>query len=35
MVVRAVAKGQYQGRQFYGCKNYPQCREMKLIQQTG
>lgn len=31
MVVRTVAKGQYQGRQFYGCKNYPKCREMKPI----
>ena len=29
MVLRTVAQGQYQGRQFYGCPNYPRCREMK------
>ena len=31
MVVRTVAKGPHQGKQFYGCKNYPQCREMKPL----
>ena len=29
MVLRTVAQGQYQGRQFYSCPNYPRCREMK------
>jgi len=29
MVLRTVAQGQYQGRQFYGCQNYPRCQEMK------
>ncbi len=28
MVVRTVAKGDHQGKQFYGCSNYPRCREM-------
>ena len=28
MVVRTVARGEHQGRQFYGCPNYPRCREM-------
>lgn len=28
MVIRTVAKGQHQGKQFYGCVNYPRCREM-------
>ena len=28
MVVRAVARGEHQGKQFYGCPNYPRCREM-------
>lgn len=28
MVVRTVAKGPHQGKQFYGCVNYPRCREM-------
>jgi hypothetical protein len=29
MVLRTVSQGQYQGRQFYGCPNFPRCREMK------
>jgi hypothetical protein len=28
MVVRTVARGEHQGKQFYGCPNYPRCREM-------
>lgn len=34
MVVRTVKKGQHAGKQFYGCQNYPQCREMKPLQET-
>ena len=26
MVVRTVARGEHQGKQFYGCPNYPKCR---------
>jgi len=28
MVVRTVTKGDYQGKQFYGCPNYPRCRKV-------
>jgi predicted RNA-binding Zn-ribbon protein involved in translation (DUF1610 family) len=28
MIVRTVARGEHQGKQFYGCPNYPRCREM-------
>jgi hypothetical protein len=28
MVVRVARRGQYQGSHFYGCPNYPQCREV-------
>jgi hypothetical protein len=28
MVIRTVAQGEYKGKQFYGCQNYPRCREM-------
>lgn len=31
MVVRSSSRGTNQGRQFYGCKNYPQCREIVNI----
>jgi len=31
MVVRTVGQGEHKGKQFYGCKNYPRCREMKPI----
>jgi hypothetical protein len=31
MVVRTVKSGEHQGRQFYGCQNYPKCREMKPL----
>jgi hypothetical protein len=27
MVVRTAGKGEHQGRQFYGCPNFPKCRE--------
>lgn len=29
MVLRTVAQGEHKGKQFYGCPNYPRCREMK------
>ena len=29
MVLRTVSQGEHKGKQFYGCKNYPRCREMK------
>jgi hypothetical protein len=28
MVLRTAGRGKHQGEQFYGCPNYPQCREM-------
>jgi hypothetical protein len=28
MVVRVARRGRYQGSRFYGCPNYPQCREV-------
>lgn len=31
MVVRTVKSGEHQGKQFYGCTNYPKCREMKPL----
>ena len=31
MVLRTVSQGEHKGKQFYGCKNYPQCREMKPL----
>ena len=31
MVLRTVSQGEHKGKQFYGCKNYPQCREMKSV----
>jgi hypothetical protein len=31
MVLRMVAQGEYKGKQFYGCHNYPRCREMKPV----
>jgi hypothetical protein len=34
MVVRTVAQGEHKGKQFYGCSNYPRCREMKPIRAT-
>ncbi|RCK75036.1 MAG: hypothetical protein ANABAC_1753 [Anaerolineae bacterium] len=29
MVLRTVTQGEHQGKQFYGCVNYPRCREVK------
>lgn len=29
MVLRTVSKGEHKGKQFYGCQNFPQCRELK------
>jgi hypothetical protein len=34
MVVRTVVRGEHKGKQFYGCQNFPSCREMKPIAQT-
>lgn len=31
MVLRTVAKGEHRGKQFYGCQNFPRCREMRPI----
>ena len=31
MVLRTVAQGEHKGKQFYGCRNYPRCREMKPV----
>ena len=28
MVLRVAKKGEYKGKRFYGCTNYPQCREL-------
>ncbi len=28
MVVRVATKGEHKGKRFYGCTNYPQCREL-------
>lgn len=28
MVVRRAVQGQYKGKSFYGCRNYPQCRQV-------
>lgn len=32
MVVRTVARGDRQGSQFYGCPNYPRCRETRQVE---
>lgn len=29
MVLRTASKGKQAGRQFYGCRNYPRCREIQ------
>jgi len=31
MVLRTVTRGDHKGKQFYGCKNYPSCREVKPV----
>lgn len=28
MVLRTASQGEYKGQQFYGCQNYPRCREV-------
>lgn len=33
MVLRTVKKGQRVGKQFFGCQNFPQCREMQPLQE--
>lgn len=32
MVLRTASRGQNQGGRFYGCRNYPQCREVLPVQ---
>jgi len=32
MVLRTVSQGEHKGKQFYGCQNYPRCREVKPVQ---
>jgi hypothetical protein len=34
LVLRTVRNGRHAGKQFYGCVNYPQCREMAPIVAT-
>lgn len=31
LVIRTVTKGVNQGKRFYGCRNYPNCREMRPL----
>lgn len=31
MILRTVAQGEHKGKQFYGCQNYPRCREVKPV----
>ncbi len=31
MVLRTVTQGEHKGKQFYGCVNYPRCREVKPV----
>ncbi len=31
MVLRTVTRGKHKGKQFYGCVNYPRCREVKPV----
>jgi hypothetical protein len=31
MVLRTVGQGEHKGKQFYGCKNYPNCRQTKPV----
>ena len=35
MVLRTVSRGEHQGKQFYGCSNYPQCRVMLPLSEKG
>jgi len=34
MVLRTVSQGEHKGKQFYGCQNFPQCREMRPVPKT-
>ncbi|MDD2361760.1 MAG: topoisomerase DNA-binding C4 zinc finger domain-containing protein [Oscillospiraceae bacterium] len=31
MVKRKAAQGARSGKEFYGCSNYPKCREVKQV----
>ncbi|MEW5721260.1 MAG: topoisomerase DNA-binding C4 zinc finger domain-containing protein [Chloroflexota bacterium] len=31
MVVRTASRGEHQGKPFYGCPNFPRCREVAAI----
>ncbi|RMD61399.1 DUF2726 domain-containing protein [Candidatus Parcubacteria bacterium] len=31
MVLRTATRGEHKGKQFYGCPNYPRCREVKPV----
>lgn len=33
MVLRTVTRGEHIGKQFYGCKNFPRCREVKPVKE--
>ena len=33
MVIRTAGRGPHKGRQFYGCPNYPECREIVSLSQ--
>ena len=35
MVLRTANQGEYKGQQFYGCQNYPRCREVRPISGAG
>lgn len=37
MVLRTVTQGEHKGKQFYGCVNFPRCREVRPVptQKTG
>lgn len=31
LVVRSISQGPNKGKHFYGCRNYPRCREMQIM----
>jgi hypothetical protein len=31
MVLRTVGQGEHKGKQFYGCQNFPRCREFRPV----
>jgi hypothetical protein len=35
MVLRTASQGDHKGQQFYGCQNYPRCREVMPITRAG